>query len=403
MDNIEAIKKSRKLNNSLKFNFFLFLKENDVHDIFEEFKKQTKLQRVSSKKYKKHFQILLANLIYCEKERKYLALSFSKKYYIISDKYNPKKIRWDILYNIIKFLKRKKYIDVHIGYKKKNFSRLTRIKLSENFPKYHIKKEVKFDLKEYPFLILKDEKKEYIEYKNTPLIKRRIKVIEDFNNILAENYVTLGNKLISTYPIYRVFNNKSLKQGGRFYGGEFQRISKDNRRKLKINGRETVELDFSCLHINLLYDKENIRYKEDAYEIGYKREHSRKIIKFILITMLNSSSRKDATSAVRYQLNRTGSQKTINIDKAIDLLLEKHQKINKYFFNKKNGLELQYKESLVAEHIIKNFIYSKKPKVILPIHDGFICDARYENKLKRMMNQAYKKFIGGKNCKITKV
>jgi hypothetical protein len=227
--------------------------------------------------------------------------------------------------------------------------------------------------------------------------------VKDFNNVLKDNYVTLNNKLIDTYPMYRVFNNSSFKQGGRFYGGEFQRISKINRKKLKINGNEIVELDFSCLHINLLYDQEKIKYKEDAYEIGYKREHSRKIIKFILITMLNSSSKKDALSAVRYHLNRSGYNKSVNIEKIVELLLEKHSRISKYFFKKRNGLALQYKESLVAEHIIKNFIYSKKPKVILPIHDGFICEKRYEKKLERVMKQAYKKFIGGRNCKVTKV
>ena len=399
----EIVKRSKSLNNSNKFDFYLFLDYESFESLYLKFCKKTKLRRISDKKYKNNFSVLMANLIKTSQNNKYLALSFSKTYYIISEDYNPKKIRWDIISNIIDFLKKENFIEINIGYKKHNFSRLTRIKLKEDALKLFKNVVVKTDFKNYSYIVLKDEDKNYSEFKRTPLIKRREKVVKDFNLLLSKNYVTINNKIIETNPMYRVFNNNSLKQGGRFYGGEFQRISKEDRKKIKINGKETVELDFSCLHINLLYDKEKIKYKDDAYEIGYKREHSRKIIKFILITMLNSSSKKDAISAVRYHLNRNGNKSAVNIEKVVDLLLEKHEKIKKYFFKKKNGLSLQYQESLVAEHIIKNFIYGKDPKVILPIHDGFICEKRYEKKLEIIMKQAYKKFIGGKNCKITKV
>lgn len=402
----KKVKKSIELNNSLKFNFHLSLKEGSFDLFLNNFLNSNNLKRIHLNKYKNNISVLMANLYLSYKQEKFLVISLSKNFYVLSKEYNPKYLRWDILEKVITYLKTNNYIDIYKGYKQGNVTRLTRIKFNKNFfenEKIDWDDTIQTDFENYSYVILKDDNKKLIKFNETPLVKRRTKVIKDFNLVLNENYITYKNRFLSCTPMYRVFNNKSFKQGGRFYGGEFQRLSKKERKFIKINGKDIVELDYSCLHINLLYDKEKIKYKKDAYEIGYKSEHSRKMIKFILITILNSSSRKDAISAVRYNFNRSGVKSKINIEKIIDLLLEKHKRIEKYFFNKENGLRLQYQESLLAEYIIKNFIYGKKRKVILPIHDGFICEKKYEKKLRRVMIQAYKKFIGNNNYKITKI
>lgn len=402
----KKVKKSIELNNSLKFNFHLSLKDGSFDSFLNKFLNDSSLKRIHLKKYENNLSVLLANLYLSYKQDKFLAISLSKNFYVLPKKYNPKYLRWDILEKIITYLQNNNYLEMYKGYKQGNVTRLTRIKLNKSFfenENINWNYTIQTDFENYSYVVLKDSDKKLIKFKETPLVKRRIKVIRDFNLILNENYVTYKNRFLSCSPMYRVFNNGSFKQGGRFYGGEFQRLSKKERKLIKINGKDVVELDYSCLHINLLYDREKIKYKKDAYEIGYKSEHSRKMIKFILITMLNSSSKKDAISAVRYNFNRSGIKAKINIEKVIDLLLDKHKRISKYFFNKENGLTLQYQESLLAEYIIKNFIYGKKGKVILPIHDGFICEKKYEQKLKRVMIQAYKKFIGNNNYKITKI
>ena len=209
------------------------------------------------------------------------------------------------------------------------------------------------------------------------------------------------------YPqqkLYRVFNDSSLKKGGRFYGGDFQILKKRERKFLYINGNRTCELDYSCLHINLLYDKINYTYREDAYSINsYDNNKFRKLIKFILITMLNSSSYDAAVSAIKYNINK-GKLPKANVELIIQELLQKHSKISQYFFNKKVGLELQYKESMLAEEVMRQFIFKgKRVKVLLPIHDGFLCEKQYESQLFNVMKNSYKKIIKGKNCHITKL
>jgi hypothetical protein len=173
---IEKIRKSQALNNSNKFNFYLCIDFIHFEDLYNDFRKKSHLKRISGQKYKKHFSVLLANLIAASKNKRYLALSFSKNYYIIPEAYNPQKVRWDILSNIINFFKRKNIIDVHIGYKKGNYSRLTRIKLRENYEEVFRNIKVEVDLSSYSYLILKDENKEYKKFIHTPMVKRRKKL-----------------------------------------------------------------------------------------------------------------------------------------------------------------------------------------------------------------------------------
>jgi hypothetical protein len=76
--------------------------------------------------------------------------------------------------------------------------------------------------------------------------------------------------------VRRVFNNSKWDQGGRFYGGWWQRCPKDYRKKIKMDGVMTAEVDFSGLHIVLLYAQEGINYwaevNEDPSASGYQ-EH----------------------------------------------------------------------------------------------------------------------------------
>lgn len=69
---------------------------------------------------------------------------------------------------------------------------------------------------------------------------------------------------LSNSFVYRVFSG-SFRSGGRFYNGLESNASKDLRSRILINGNPTVEKDFSCMHINMLYNKENQSLKENAY------------------------------------------------------------------------------------------------------------------------------------------
>ena len=49
------------------------------------------------------------------------------------------------------------------------------------------------------------------------------------------------------------FNNESFEDGGRFYGGWWQSIPSEYRKYISLNGDLTIEMDYSSIHIHLLY------------------------------------------------------------------------------------------------------------------------------------------------------
>ena len=60
--------------------------------------------------------------------------------------------------------------------------------------------------------------------------------------------------------VRRIFNNKTFDDGGRFYGGWWQRIDSDYRKDIRMNDVTTVEIDYSSLHVILAYTEAGLNY-----------------------------------------------------------------------------------------------------------------------------------------------
>ena len=71
--------------------------------------------------------------------------------------------------------------------------------------------------------------------------------------------------------VRRIFNNNSFSDGGRFYGGWWQRIDRKFRKEIRLNNSPTVEIDYSALHIILAYSEAGIDYwqttSKDPYDL----------------------------------------------------------------------------------------------------------------------------------------
>ncbi|MBE9640975.1 hypothetical protein IQ782_29490, partial [Salipiger pacificus] len=65
--------------------------------------------------------------------------------------------------------------------------------------------------------------------------------------------------------LYRVFNDRELTTGGRFYGGWWQSVPKAYRRHLAVNGKRMVEIDYSNLHPVILYAEAGVTPPDDCY------------------------------------------------------------------------------------------------------------------------------------------
>ena len=405
MDNSAKI--SKQLNNSVKIDLGLLINDPKLfNNIHKEIIIHQKNKRVHKKKIETGLSMILANIIYYYRvdKNKYLTIGLNKNFFL--KEFNPHNIKYDIAIKVIKFLHTKKYISLHKGYKKNKITRLTRIKSTEKLNSlFKYKRNIfKYDIFNHLSnnIILKDNNKSLINFKKTPLIYKRSKLIEEYNLHFKYNILTINNKILPKPYIYRVFNNKNFKKGGRFYGAYFQQLSKSQRKNIKINGNQTVELDFNCLHINLLYNKIGLYYNQDAYDLPtFPSSKFRKTIKLITLIIINSKSREHAIKSIKYAIN-TKKIKNINPLIAIEEIEFKHQLIKKYFF-KNIGLDLQYQESLICENILKIFLNRKKPLTVLPIHDGFICEISHKNILYRAMKKSFKKITKSSHIKIKEV
>jgi len=285
----------------------------------------------------------------------------------------------------------------------------------------------------------KDKKikiKNVIGYSDTNETKRMRDVVQRYNKQMDDTHIDCDaecisdadiNKVIcmlkeyknepvirvdlSSNNVYRVFNNRSFEQGGRFYGAWWIGCPSVLRKYITINGEPTVELDYSGIHIHLLYAMKGINYakrKEDAYalEDGIP---DRDLNKLILLTALNAETVEGARDSVYDQLRKENRLKLYKFNRSktpimekIALLKLKHSEIDKYIASGE-GIKLQYLDSCVIEKLIMYGMESDIP--LLTVHDSVICQAKYSVLVKDKMWQCYSDMLNTQlkcNIKYTK-
>jgi hypothetical protein len=194
--------------------------------------------------------------------------------------------------------------------------------------------------------------------------------------------------------LYRVFNNCSFDFGGRFYGAFHLGIPKDLRLFTHINENPIIELDYSALHIRMLYHKEKIRYSDDPYEILCNSHDERKMYKLVQLISINAKNKEKAIQAMRDQFRKNNINHKLT-NEALYSLLEKfktaHKPIEKYLTSGV-GIELQNTDSHITDNILNSFVKDGIP--ILPVHDSFIVEAGCEGLLWKRMAEEYEKVMG---------
>lgn len=186
--------------------------------------------------------------------------------------------------------------------------------------------------------------------------------------------------------LYRVFNNGRWDHGGRFYGGWWQRIPSAHRRRLLIDGEETVELDFAALHPRFCYHLEGMPLAPDSdpYRVeGVIGPNVRSAIKIAFNQLVNVDSprRLKAPDGVPAML-----PKGTSYAKLIRLIETQHAPISSWL-RKGRGVELQYLDSQIASTILD--FMRLRDVCCLPIHDSFIVPRSAEATLGHAMLMAH--------------
>ena len=187
--------------------------------------------------------------------------------------------------------------------------------------------------------------------------------------------------------LQRIFN-VDFENGGRFYGGFWQQIPSEFRTRLTIYNSRTFEQDYSSIHFAILYNEIGEPLTKDPYHFGGV---DRKTNKLVLNFMLNSKNLEACVGACRKSEKVTKPNGFKTWKDYVLYLQSEHEPIKKYFFTG-YGLKLQKIDSDLAEQVLLEM--HDKGKVILPIHDSFVCRLRDLGDLIECMNNASTSQLG---------
>lgn len=194
----------------------------------------------------------------------------------------------------------------------------------------------------------------------------------------------------SARTVHRVFNNKDWEQGGRFNGAWWINCPSDLRRNIVINGKRTVEVDYSGLHAAMLFAELGKHIPDDPYERCLRQTGSpkeRKLIKLTFNALLNADSVQQPSKIEGYSEDLTG----LGWDDFKRFIVNSYPEL-KHHFGSGVGLRLQRKDSDLAEVIMLKF--AKRRYACLPVHDSFIVHHEMEDVLIDTMKTAFQDMFG---------
>ena len=253
-----------------------------------------------------------------------------------------------------------------------------------------------------------------IPFKHSAITEHLRKDVQSINRVLANSWIDLDLQSLDEWDefydalnnrkdksqhkninftnrqLYRIFHDKEFSTGGRFYGGWWQQIPSKYRSFLIVNGKPTVEFDYSGLHPAILYAKKGLELPSDPYSSILGKDH-RNLAKRCFSALLNSVGPMNGPPN-ETKISHTGKRWSEIKARIYDL----HGPISEYF-EKGSGLELMHEDSEIALVIMKHFAQQNIP--VYPVHDSFIMHSGYESELLRVMQKAFRDRYGIK-CNI---
>lgn len=161
---------------------------------------------------------------------------------------------------------------------------------------------------------------------------------------------------------------------------------------ITINSLPTVEMDYSGLHLIMLYHLEGLEPPtEDPYDLGLwktqaEREVRRPLIKQVVNSMINDEYGVYILTKEEKTLLSIKSTKRLK-----EKILKQHAPIA-HRFNSGYGLRLQHLDSVIANEVMQRLL--AKNIAVLPVHDSFIVDYRYGVELQNTILTVYEEIYG---------
>ena len=411
-------KKARaiELNRSLPLDYALWSHHERVERLidvlYDDILPILKLKRPRVEHIRAHIKVILLNHLVGRSRLKDPWIGYSRRpgNYPIG-RYNPSSIGRSLMLPIVEALIALGLVEHAMGFqdtKNPANSRSSRIKATPLFQdlldEYQVDASMAFRLEREETIILRAAKQtkgkagklvDYTDTAHTLQMRRNLKRINELNsawNITLDLDEEVGEIDFSRTRLKRIFNNESFEEGGRFYGGWWQSLSESQRQHIKFNDTPSIEIDYSNLHIRMLYAKEGIEYDGDVYQIEGVPRELRPVIKQILLRIVNADTQRKFMGSIMKDLAEpTLRYFPAGIVRLVNLIKKKHRPIA-HHFHSGDGLKSQYRDSVLAEMIMLSFVERGQP--ILPVHDSFIVSAWEEHELKTAMLTAFAEEYG---------
>ncbi len=279
-----------------------------------------------------------------------------------------------------------------------NSNRTTRIRAAE--PLRQMFREAKFGpqhILTHPgkecILMRSSEKSERnIEYKDTPATEKMRTDLMRYNRLLLRTFIDIPDQddtfierpiksgvragEINRVPIcgfdnfvHRVFNRNDWSCGGRFYGGWWQSVGSEVRKRIHINDEPTVEVDYQALHVAILAAKRGVKLEGDPYELDEQplpdldNVKQRKLVKLLILMALNAKNERSAYSAFRDASpvgSMAKSMKNAELRLVLDAAIKKHPFLEDDLCADR-GITLMNLDSLMASMVIRCFTKQRIP------------------------------------------
>tara|TARA_R100000808_G_C2090257_1_gene110932 strand:- start:46 stop:801 length:756 start_codon:yes stop_codon:yes gene_type:complete len=183
-----------------------------------------------------------------------------------------------------------------------------------------------------------------------------------------------------------------MKLGGRFYRGWWQSLPSKHRPHIRIDGKKTVEVDYSGISLRIIYALAGQAFdaNADPYDIGLPQwagpsDSRRKSVKKIINALINDED--DVYSIPKKDLKLL----KVTDDEFRSLLAKKHPLIEKEL-SSGIGLKTQYIDSQLAEAVMLDLW--EADIVVLPVHDSFIVTAGFQMALVSSMKHHFNLLTG---------
>jgi len=374
-----------------------------VKDFFDRMPDVPK-QRTYRVRLRQCLRIVLINLIDMASFSRWF-VSYSRNTH--SPEYKPVNYSAKNISKVVDFLRNNNLVINRLGHfsQDPDHRRISRMrankKLIELFDEYEVNQAEIEGEKKAGLIILRDEFKQPIPFKDNDFTLSATANLQKINNLLSVHNIVMGHGYnIHRKYLHRVFN-LDFNLGGRFFGSDWQQLKSSERQLIKIDNSPVIELDFQSLHPTMLYALKGIQLEGDAYKLeGYSSE-IRDFLKTVMIVRINTRSNEHAIKAIQGLINQKELIKPSEVNslkKLIQAFMEKHSPIRDLFDNA-TGLKLQRLDSDICEAVLMEFYEKDIP--VLSVHDSFIIGKNYESELLQAMERAFvNKF--NKKCDISK-